>query len=192
VTKAKHYVKPREGQWTTVRRRGAQFERLPVAAGHTVPRRAFFHAERRPPSCMVLRRGHTLESRGLRTGRLIGRASAGPVLVRRAQCWFLDSHRHAGRKAYPACSMEPLEIWLTHVQRAFREKAVSRLRPDCQHCGRGELLRGTAAHSSLSRRSGRRSLGARLGLPLRHALLLAARLLHRRIHWGHVGRVGCR
>ena len=39
--------------------------------------------------------------------------------------------------AYPACSVEPLEIWLTHVQRAFREKAVSHFRPDCQPRGRG-------------------------------------------------------
>ena len=47
--------------------------------------------------------------------------------------------------AYPACSVEPLEIWLTHVQRAFREKAVSHFRPDCQPRGRGGVS-GAAAH----------------------------------------------
>ena len=47
---------------------------------------------------------------------------------------------------HPARSVEPLQIWLTHVQRAFRKTAMSHLRPDCQPSGTGELLRGAAAH----------------------------------------------
>ena len=49
---------------------------------------------------LVLRRGHTLSSLVAFVPVGLGRAKAErPPVVRRAQCWFLGSHRHAGRKA---------------------------------------------------------------------------------------------
>ena len=59
--------------------------------------------------------------------------------VARAGCVICEkcSEKLHSYPAYPACSVEPLEIWLTHVQRAFREKAVSHFRPDCQPRGTG-------------------------------------------------------
>lgn len=65
-------------------------------------------------------------------GRRIGTSRA----MCAARCEKCSEKLHS-YPAYPACSVEPLEIWLTHVQRAFREKAVSHFRPDCQPRGRG-------------------------------------------------------